>query len=116
FAAANADAVFNRQGTPEAGRAYYQDMKARAAAAGRKPDDLKVLPGVSVVVGDTDAEATELADHSRSQQSSGQSAILLLEQIWNRDLSAYDSEGPLPVIGPQLGETSILRGAARTVD
>ena len=116
FAAANADAVFTRHGTPEAGRAYYQDMKARAAATGRNPDDLKVLPGVSVVVGDTDAEATELADHIRSQQISGQTAILLLEQIWNRDLSAYDSEGPLPEIGPELGETSIIRGRARTVD
>src|SRR5699024_12336689 len=62
FAAANADAVFTRHGTPEAGRAYYQDMKARAAATGRNPDDLKVLPGVSVVVGEDriDRKSTRL--------------------------------------------------------
>lgn len=116
FAAAHADAVFTRHGTPEAGRAFYTDIKARVAAAGRDPEQLKVLPGVSFVVGDTEAEAAEHAAHIRSQQVSGQTALLLLEQIWNRDLSAYDPEGPLPEISPQLGETTIIRGRARTVD
>ena len=32
----------------------------------------------------------------RRQQVSGQTAIKLLEQLWNRDLSAYDPDGPLP--------------------
>lgn len=116
FAAAHADAVFTRHGSPEAGRAFYTDIKARVAATGRDPEQLKVLPGVSFVVGDTEAEAAEHAAHIRSQQVSGQTALRLLEQIWNRDLSAYDPEGPLPEIGPQLGETTIIRGRARTVD
>jgi FMN-dependent oxidoreductase (nitrilotriacetate monooxygenase family) len=116
FAAANADAVFTRHGSPEDGRRYYQDMTARTLAAGRNPDNLKILPGVSVVVGDTDAEAAERAAHIRSQQVSGQTALLLLEQIWNRDLSDYDPEGPLPEIDPELDDTSISRGRARNVD
>lgn len=116
FAAAHADAVFTRHGTPEAGRAYYQDIKARVIAAGREPNDVKVLPGVSVVVGDTAAEAQEAAAEIRAQQVSGQTALLLLEQIWNRDLSNYDPDGPLPTIGPHLGETTIIRGRARNVD
>lgn len=116
FAAANADAVFTRHGTPEAGRAFYQDVKARAVAAGRSPDELKVLPGVSAVIGDTHTEAEELADHIQAQQISGPTAIHLLEQIWNRDLSAYDPEGPLPDIEPELGETTIIRGRARYID
>ena len=31
----------------------------------------------------------------RRQQVSGQTAIKLLEQVWNRDLSAHDPDGPL---------------------
>lgn len=116
FAAANADAVFTRHGTPEAGRAFYQDIKSRVVAAGRDQDQLKVLPGVSFVVGDTEEEAQELAAQIRAQQISGLTALVLLEQIWNRDLSAYDPEGPLPEIGPHLGETTIIRGRARNVD
>jgi FMN-dependent oxidoreductase (nitrilotriacetate monooxygenase family) len=116
FAAANADAVFTRHGTPDQGRAYYADMQARVTAAGRAPDQLKVLPGATFVIGDTEAEAAELAEHIRSQQVSGQTALLLLEQIWNRDLSSYDPEGPLPEIDPKLGETTIIQGRARTVD
>jgi alkanesulfonate monooxygenase SsuD/methylene tetrahydromethanopterin reductase-like flavin-dependent oxidoreductase (luciferase family) len=48
----------------------------------------------------------------RRQQVSGQTAIRLLEQLWNRDLSAYDPEGPLPEIDPLVGENTIARGRA----
>ncbi|WBL19527.1 NtaA/DmoA family FMN-dependent monooxygenase [Citricoccus sp. NR2] len=116
FAARNADAVFTRHGTPEAGRAFYADLKSRVAAAGRTPEHVKVLPGATFVVADTDAEAVELADHIRHQQVSGQTALRLLEQVWNRDLSGYDPDGPLPEIEPETGETTIIQGRARHVD
>lgn len=116
FAARNADAVFTRHGTPEAGRAFYADLKSRVAAAGRSPEQVKVLPGATFVVADTDAEAVELADQIRRQQVSGQTALRLLEQVWNRDLSGYDPDGPLPEIEPETGESTIIQGRARTVD
>ena len=49
----------------------------------------------------------------RRQQFSPQTAILLLEQVWNRDLSAYDAEGPLPDIDPDVSTSSIIQGRAR---
>ena len=37
---------------------------------------------------------------------SGRTAIKLLEQLWNRDLSAYDPEGLLPEVDPLDGENT----------
>lgn len=58
------------------------------------------MPGVTFVLGDTDAEAQEKAADIRRRQVSPQNAIVALEQIWGRDLSAYDPDGPLPEIDP----------------
>ncbi|MFJ4918868.1 NtaA/DmoA family FMN-dependent monooxygenase [Streptomyces sp. NPDC088725] len=112
FAAADADAIFTRHGTLEAGKAFYADVKARLPRYGRSPDELKILPGVTFVLGDTEAEAQEKAREIRRQQVSGQTAIRHLEQVWNRDLSAYDPDGPLPEIDPDPGEHTIARGRA----
>ncbi|AWS42735.1 NtaA/DmoA family FMN-dependent monooxygenase [Streptosporangium sp. 'caverna'] len=113
FAASTADAIFSRHSTLEAGQAFYRDIKSRLPGHGRSPDSLKILPGVTFALGDTDAEAQENADHIRRQQVSPQTAILLLEQLWNRDLSSYDADGPLPAIDPDVSEDSIIKGRAR---
>ena len=112
FAAATADAIFSRHGTLEAGQAFYADVKGRLARHGRKPDELKVLPAATFVLGDTDEDARELAAVVRRQQVSGQTAIKLLEQVWNRDLSDYDPDGPLPADDPRLGEHTVAKGRA----
>ncbi|MGW3786727.1 NtaA/DmoA family FMN-dependent monooxygenase [Micromonospora chokoriensis] len=112
FAVSSADAIFSRHGTLEDGQEFYRDVKSRLARYGRHPDDLKIIPGVTFVLGDTDAEAQERAHHIRRQQVSPQTAILLLEQLWNRDLSGYDPEGPLPVEDPDVSADAISRGRA----
>ena len=112
FAASSADAIFTRHGTLEAGREFYADVKGRLARYGRSRDELKILPGVTFVLGDTDAEAQEKALLIRRQQVSGQTAIKFLEQLWNRDLSAHDPDGPLPGVDPLVGENTIARGRA----
>ena len=112
FAASSADAIFTRHGTLEAGREFYADVKGRLAKYGRSRGELKILPGVTFVLGDTDAEAQEKALLIRRQQVSGQTAIKFLEQLWNRDLSAHDPDGPLPEVDPLVGENTISRGRA----
>ena len=115
FAARTADVIFTRHGTLEDGRAFYADVKGRLAKYGRAPNDLKIMPGVSVVLGDTAAEAQERAAEIRRQQVSPQNAILALEQIWGTDLSAYDPDGPFPDIDP-VPESSITQGRTRRGD
>lgn len=115
FAARSADVIFTRHGTPEAGRTFFRNVKDRLPRYGRTEDDLKILPGATFVIGDTDEEARELAAQIRAQQVSGQTALLLLEHVWNRDLSNYDPDGPLPDIDPELGHSDVFQGRARHV-
>lgn len=57
FAAKYAEAVFTAQGTIDEGRAFYANLKSQAAARGRNPDHVIVLPGIVTVIGSTEAEA-----------------------------------------------------------
>jgi FMN-dependent oxidoreductase (nitrilotriacetate monooxygenase family) len=111
FAAEHADGIFTRHGDLEGGRAFYADVKARLARYGRSHDELLILPGVTFVLGDTDAEAQEIAAYVRREQVSGPTAMVFLEQLWNRDLSAYDPDGPLPDVDPIEGESTIAPGS-----
>ena len=51
------------------------------------------------------------ARHIRYQQVSGATAIAMLEQVWGRDLSAYDPDGPLPDVDPADDATSPRAGS-----
>ncbi len=112
FAAARADAIFSRHSTLDEGRTFYTDVKRRLAAYGRSLDDLLILPAATFVVGDTDEDAAHLAHQIRLAQVSGQTAIKFLEQLWNRDLSNHDPDGPLPTVDPLPGENTIAKGRA----
>ncbi|MFF0094016.1 NtaA/DmoA family FMN-dependent monooxygenase [Streptomyces canus] len=115
FAASAADVVFARHSSLEEGRAFYADVKRRLAKYGRTPDDLKIMPGIGVVLGDTAAEAQEKAAEIRRQQTSPQTALLTLEQIWGVDLSSYDPDGPLPDIDP-VADPALTQGRTRRGD
>ncbi len=115
FGARNADALFTLHGEIEAGRQYYADVKAKAVAAGRDPDAIKVFPATTFVLGDSAADAAERARHIRLQQVSGPTAITMLEQVWQRDLSAYDPDGPLPDVEP-ADDPTVSQGRVRHRD
>ncbi len=104
-----------RHPTPEAGREFYADVKGRLARYGRAPGDLKIMPGVTYVLGDTDADAQEAAAEIRRQQVSPQNALLALERIWGRDLSGHDPDGPLPDIDPDP-DSALVQGRVRVDD
>jgi FMN-dependent oxidoreductase (nitrilotriacetate monooxygenase family) len=116
LAAQTSDGIFSRHSRLADGQAFYKDVKSRLAKYGRHPDELKILPAATFVLGDTPDDAAEKAHFIRRQQVSPQTAILMLEQVWNRDLSSYDAEGPLPEIDPDVSAPSIIQGRARMHD
>lgn len=63
LAAREADVVFSGHHDFESAREYYADVKSRAAAYGRDPARLRILPGLSVFTGPTTRDA--VADHDR---------------------------------------------------
>ncbi|MET0811639.1 MAG: NtaA/DmoA family FMN-dependent monooxygenase [Microbacterium sp.] len=112
FAAANSDLIFSPYSAQPEAAAFYADIKARARAFGRNPDDLKIIPGAGFVLGDSRADAEEKARHILDQQLSDRAVLVAFEQVWNLDLSAYDLDGPLPDIDPDPAAEPIIQGRA----
>ena len=110
LAARHADVVFSANTDYDKAVAYATDLRARLARHGRSADSLRILPGASVVLGDTPDEAQERARWITREQITGPRAIAFLEQYWGKDLSGYDPDGPLPDIDPADGELDPSRG------
>jgi FMN-dependent oxidoreductase (nitrilotriacetate monooxygenase family) len=60
FAARHAEAVFTAHMEKATAKAFFADLKARAVAAGRAPDQILILPGLSPMIGSTETEAKRL--------------------------------------------------------
>jgi FMN-dependent oxidoreductase (nitrilotriacetate monooxygenase family) len=61
FAARHAEAVFTAQMEKATARDFYGELKALAAAEGRDPEQVLILPGLSPVIASTEAEAERLS-------------------------------------------------------
>ena len=97
IAAETAEMVFAAGGPIADAQAFYADVKARAAAIGRDPDHLKILPGALVVVGATVEEARAKRAHLDSLVHH-ESAIGSLSSVLGVDAAGFDQDGPLPEI------------------
>jgi FMN-dependent oxidoreductase (nitrilotriacetate monooxygenase family) len=116
FAAETSEAIFASSRTIEDGRAFTADMKGRAAALGRSPDHLKILPGALVTVGHTRAEAEDkraLLDSLVHPDSS----LPNLSMRLGVDASCFDLDAPLPEIpqtnASQSGRDTLVALARR---
>jgi FMN-dependent oxidoreductase (nitrilotriacetate monooxygenase family) len=115
FAVANADIVFSMHAEPEAGRLFRADVRARAAAAGRDPDSIKVLPGTQFILGDSLEDAKERSREVARRQITAAGALARLEAVFGRDLTGYDPDDPLPPLedpGDRAGSAGYKPGGA----
>jgi FMN-dependent oxidoreductase (nitrilotriacetate monooxygenase family) len=95
FAATHAEAIFTAHQTYERAAEFYRDIKSRARAAGRDPDNVVVLPGIVPFIRSTEKEAAELAqqfDELRIPEFG------LAQLAWNfeTDPSVFSLDAPLP--------------------
>jgi FMN-dependent oxidoreductase (nitrilotriacetate monooxygenase family) len=97
LAAETAEAVFTAMPRLEDGRRFYADVKGRMDKLGRPRDHLKILPGVFVVLGESEEEAREKRQmlDSLVHYNSG---IASLSIALGHDASAFDPDKPLPEI------------------
>ncbi len=105
LAAETAEMVFAGIGSLADGKKLYADIKGRMKAVGREPDQLKMLPGAFVVVGDTVEEAKAKRAHLDSLVHYD-SAIASLSIALGTDASKFDPDGPLPEIPPSNASQS----------
>src|ERR1700710_3041070 len=112
LAAETAEAVFTGGGSLADGQKLYADIKGRMDKLGRNRDDLKILPGAFVVVGDS----VEAAKEKRALLDSRvhyDSAITSLSVMLGTDASGFDPDGQLPPIPETNASKS---GRQRIVD
>jgi N-acetyl-S-(2-succino)cysteine monooxygenase len=118
LAAQTAEVIFTVQQSFEDACAFYADIKSRAAAAGRAPQEILVMPGLLPVIGKTRQEAeAKLAEiNALIHPDVG---IDRLSNILGVDLSDYPLDGPLPEIPPgkeQQGRQKVVIDLARRTD
>jgi N-acetyl-S-(2-succino)cysteine monooxygenase len=110
LAASIAEIVFAVQQDIDAAKAFSADIKARAQRFGRLPEHVKVMPGVSPIIGSTQAEAqARLAQ--LGELLDPVAALRVLAERLGHDLAGYDLDGPVP----ELPESGIMRGHAVTL-
>jgi FMN-dependent oxidoreductase (nitrilotriacetate monooxygenase family) len=80
-AAKFADAVFTAQHVLEDAVDFRTDMRDRAQAYGRDPERLKIIPGMSLILGATEAEAQQRKDHLDEVFGTGPNLVKLARRV-----------------------------------
>ncbi|URS59096.1 LLM class flavin-dependent oxidoreductase [Pseudomonas sp. Y39-6] len=96
LAAQTAEVVFTAQPSLASAQAFYADLKGRLGKFGRSADSLKIMPGVFVVVGETEALAREKFESFQALVEPEVGVALLGRMLGNFDLSGYPLNEPLP--------------------
>jgi FMN-dependent oxidoreductase (nitrilotriacetate monooxygenase family) len=91
-----AEGTFAAAADFESGQHYYQDLKARAAALGRNPNEIKVLPGLFPVIADTDEEAQRLFAQREGELDLNKLLTQLGRAFNYHDFSQYALDAPFP--------------------
>ncbi|MCX7315249.1 MAG: LLM class flavin-dependent oxidoreductase [Alphaproteobacteria bacterium] len=95
LSAETAEVLFAASDTIEHAREYYADIKGRMTRHGRPHDDLKILPGLSVTVAPTRAEAEEKF-HALQELLHPELGLALLSRRLGFDLTGYPLDQPMP--------------------
>jgi N-acetyl-S-(2-succino)cysteine monooxygenase len=112
FAAEFAEVIFTAHLTLADAKGFYGDLKARVAARGRDSDHVKILPGLSYIVAESDSEARAKFDYLQSLIHP-MVARELVGMTLGTDISAYDMDGPLPDLPPPNGAQSTFEAVTR---
>jgi FMN-dependent oxidoreductase (nitrilotriacetate monooxygenase family) len=91
-----AEAVFTGPDSFETAQAYYTDLKGRAAALGRDPDLITVMPGLAPVIAETDEEAQAIVAAQQGALDVGKLLVQLGRAFNYHDFRQYPLDAPFP--------------------
>jgi len=94
FAGRNAEAIFILGRTPQSARTNVEDVRARAARFGRRPEDLLFFQGLSFIVGGTEEEARR-KEREIDEYASDEGYLAHRSGDLGVDLGQFDLEAPL---------------------
>ena len=115
LAAETAEIIFTVQQDLNAGREFYNDVKRRAAAYGRPPEAIKVMPGVMTVIGRTRSEAEDKYERLQALIVP-EIGVKQLSAYLGVDLSKYPLDGPVPEpahTNQEVGRVKVMMDLAR---
>ena len=95
FSAQVAELVFSSHATLDKAQAFYRDLKGRLPKYGRTADDLKILPGISPIIGETLEEAEKKYEYIQSLVHPEVGRQFLAEDL-EADLSGLPMDQPIP--------------------
>ncbi|MFB9949228.1 LLM class flavin-dependent oxidoreductase [Rhizobium puerariae] len=107
LAAYSADVVYAIAQTEEAAGRFYRSVKARLPKYGRSASDVKIMPGISPIVGKTEAEAR--AKFRALQDLIDPRLGLSLIAPYVGDLSGYPVDSPIPDVAMQGSTLETMR-------
>lgn len=110
FAAEVTEVIFGAAPTIQAGIEFRDDLYARMREVGRDPSELRILPGVLMIVGDTDEAAREKRAWLNSMVPYAM-GLRSLGAFLGQDVSHCDPDGPLP----EIGETNAIKSAQKRI-
>jgi FMN-dependent oxidoreductase (nitrilotriacetate monooxygenase family) len=93
-----ADVIFTAQADFEASKAFYTQIKDAARQHGRRPEDIRVMPGLSVFVGNTREEAQAKFDALHHMVDIDDAIAGLGRLLGGIDLSEFDPHRPMPAL------------------
>ncbi|MBR3117847.1 LLM class flavin-dependent oxidoreductase [Oceanobacillus sp. FSL W7-1309] len=96
LAAQTADVIFTAQQTLEGAQQFYKKVKKKVIASGRKPDEVKIMPGVSPFIGRTEAEAKEKYEQLQDLIVSEIGLDFLSDYLGGMDFSNLSLDDQLP--------------------
>jgi N-acetyl-S-(2-succino)cysteine monooxygenase len=96
LAARVADCVFTAQSKLADGKAFYDEVKSKAAEFGRSPDQIKIMPGIVPIIGRTDEEAHELRSALLSNITDDLAMRSMYRVAGGLDLRQFPLDGPFP--------------------
>jgi alkanesulfonate monooxygenase len=96
LAAQIAEVVFTPLHDLEQAKTFYRQLKDHAASYGRSDEDIVVMPGLNVVVADSQKEADEKIKYLQNLIHPDVGKELLSTALGGFDLTSYDVDQPLP--------------------
>ncbi|SES45630.1 NtaA/DmoA family FMN-dependent monooxygenase [Actinokineospora terrae] len=100
-----AEVIFTHAPTLERAKAFRTELRERAAAKGRNPDEVLILPGISLVIADTDEAARAKEDAKLGGKSFERALKELGRPFGWHDFTQYDLDAPFPDVA-ELGQRS----------
>ena len=115
FAAMVGEAIFTAQGALDGAQAFRADIHARMATHGRRPEQVKIMPGLSPILGSTEQEARQ-REEELAELVHPDVGTWMLTEMTGFPLYEFPLDGLLPTAAIRAANPVLSRNATSLVE